>query len=116
MHETSAERQARALYRGTADGHPPAMRRGRRDSMKPNVEESCSRSSGASRSTWGDGALLTFGYTQVAIDAVVRIHLGVVFGAVVGFFDAVIGTGIRTMEAGITEFRVDLDGHGRDSE
>src|SRR5580765_7415619 len=107
MHETSAERQARALYRATQMGHPPAVRSAPWEmaamrAIRSKVEKSWGRhparrsalaqlADSMDESTGSDGTLITFGDAEVAIDAVVGFDLDVVLGAVVGFFDAVVG-------------------------
>lgn len=53
----------------------------------------------------------TFGDAEVAIDAVVSLDGDVVFGAVVGFFEAIAGANVSAFEAGIAFFDIDRDSH-----
>jgi hypothetical protein len=58
------------------------------------------------------GAFVTLGDTQVAVDAIFLLHLRMIFRTVVSLLDAVVRTRIRTLQAGIAKFNIDLYGHG----
>ena len=61
-----------------------------------------------------EGALLAFRDADVAIDAVLFDDLGVILGAVVGLFNALVGAHVSAFEAGVTFFHI--NGHGHDSD